>query len=63
MGTICSCKDEVLIGGLVFLNNWVIRSETSNALGKIILRDQYKQKEEIIFCDEKVIVPSILIQK
>ena len=22
-------KDEVLIGGLVFLNNWIIRSETS----------------------------------
>ena len=58
-------KNEVLIGGLVFLNNWIIRSETSNALGKIILRDSKTNKEEdIIFCDEKVIVPSIsLIQK
>ena len=58
-------KNEVLIGGLVFLNNWIIRSETSNALGKIILRDPKTNKEEdIIFCDEKVIVPSIsLIQK
>ncbi len=58
-------KDEVLIGGLVFLNNWIIRSETSNALGKIILRDPKTNKEEdIIFSDEKVIVPSIsLIQK
>ena len=27
-------KNEVLIGGLVFLNDWIIRSETSNALGK-----------------------------
>ncbi len=58
-------KDEVLIGGLVFLNNWIIRSETSNALGKIILRDpKTSQEEEIIFSDEEVIVPSIsLTQK
>ena len=58
-------RDEVLIGGLVFLNNWIIRSETSNALGKIILRDpKTNQEEEIIFSDEKVIVPSIsLTQK
>ncbi len=63
--TFVAAKDEVLIGGLVFLNNWVIRSETSNALGKIILHDPKTNKEEeIIFCDEKVIVPSIsLIQK
>ncbi len=60
-----NAKDEVLIGGLVFLNHWIIRSETSNALGKIILRDPKTNKEEeIIFSDEKVIVPSIsLIQK
>ena len=25
-------KEEVLIGGLTFLNNWIIRSETSDAL-------------------------------
>ncbi len=58
-------KDEVLIGGLVFLNNWIIRSETSNALGKIILRDpKSNNEEEITFSNEKVIVPSIsLIQK
>ncbi len=60
-----NAKDEVLIGGLVFLNSWIIRSETSNALGKIILRDpKTNQEEEIIFSDEKVIVPSIsLTQK
>jgi oligopeptidase B len=58
-------KEEVLIGGLVFLNNWIIRSETSNALGKIILRDPKTSKEEeIMFSDEEVIVPSIsLTQK
>ena len=30
--TFIPAKDEVLIGGLTFLNNWIIRSETSNAL-------------------------------
>ncbi len=63
--TFVPAKDEVLIGGLVFLSNWIIRSETSNALGKIILCDpKTNEEEEIIFSDEKVIVPSIsLIQK
>ena len=28
-------KNEVLIGGCTFLKNWIIRSETSNALNKI----------------------------
>ena len=58
-------RDEVLIGGLIFLKNWIIRSETSNALSKLILRDPKTNKEEeIIFSDEKVIVPSIsLAQK
>ena len=58
-------RDEVLIGGLVFLKNWIIRSETSNALSKLILRDPKTNKEEeIIFSDEKVIVPGIsLAQK
>ena len=58
-------RNEVLIGGLVFLKNWIIRSETSNALSKLILRDPKTNKEEeIIFSDEKVIVPSIsLAQK
>ena len=60
-----NAKDEVLIGGLVFLNHWIIRSETSNALRKIILRNpKTNEDEEIIFSDEKLIVPSIsLIQK
>ncbi len=63
--TYVAAKDEVLIGGLVFLSNWIIRSETSDALGKIILRDpKTNEEEEIIYSDEKVIVPSIsLIQK
>ena len=58
-------RDEVLIGGLVFLKNWIIRSETSNALSKLVLRDpKTNEEEEIIFSDEKVIVPGIsLAQK
>ena len=32
-------KDEVLIGGLTFLNNWIIRGETSNALDKLFVRN------------------------
>ena len=58
-------KSEVLIGGLVFLKNWIIRSETSNALGKLFLRNPKTNKEEeIVFSEEKVIVPSIsLIQR
>ena len=60
-----AAKDEVLIGGLVFLNDWIIRSETSNALGKIFVRNvKTNVEEEIKFADEKVIVPGIsLIQR
>ena len=55
----------MLIGGLVFLNNWVIRAETSDALGKLFVRNlKTKKEEELFFADEKVIVPSVsLIQK
>jgi len=58
-------KNEVLIGGLVFLKDWIIRSEISDAIGKLILRNpKTNYEKEIIFSDEKIIVPSIsLIQK
>jgi oligopeptidase B len=53
-------KDEVLIGGCVFLKEWVIRSETSNALGKLFVRNiKTNLEEELIFSDEKVYVPEI----
>ena len=60
-----TAKNEVLIGGLVFLKDWIIRSEISDAIGKLILRNPKTNKEEeIVFSEEKVIVPSIsLIQK
>jgi len=63
--TYIAAKDEVLIGGLVFLNDWIIRSETSNALGKIFVKNiKTNNEEEIKFADEKVIVPGTsLIQR
>ena len=57
-------KDEVLIGGLAFLNDWIIRSETSNALGKLIIRNPKTGEEnDLNFVDEKVIVPSISLKQ
>jgi len=58
--TYIPAKDEVLIGALVFLNNWEIRGETSNALGKIFIKNiNTNKEEEIEFTDEKVIVPGV----
>ena len=53
-------KNEVLIGGCVFLKNWIIRSETSEALDKLFLRNiNTNIEKELIFSDEKVYVPNI----
>ncbi len=57
-------KDEVLIGGLTFLKNWIIRSEISNALGKIFVKNlESKIEKEIEFTDERVIDPGISLQQ
>ena len=58
-------KDETLIGGLTFLNNWIIRSEVTNALGKIFVKNLKNEKEEeLIFSDEKVFDGGVsLVQK
>ncbi len=57
-------KEEVLIGGLVFLNDWIIRSETSDALGKLIIRNPKTGEEnDLNFVDEKVIVPGISLKQ
>ena len=53
-------KDEVLIGGLIFLENWIIRAEKSNALGKLFVKNNKTEvEEELLFSDEKIIVPGI----
>ena len=58
-------QEEVLIGNLVFLKDWILRSEISNALSKIYVKNKLTNKEEeILFTDEKVIEPGIsLVQK
>ncbi len=53
-------KKEVLIGGLTFLKNWIIRSETSNALDKLFVRNiSTNIEEELIFSDEIIYVPGV----
>ena len=57
-------KDEVLVGSFVFLKNWIIRSETSDALDKLFIRNiNTNKEEELIFSDEKVYVPSISLKQ
>jgi len=59
-----TAKEEVLIGGLVFLKDWIIRSETSNALGKLIIRNPKTGEEnDLNFVDEEVIVPGISLKQ
>jgi len=56
--TFIAAKDEVLIGGLTFLDNWIIRLETSDALDKLFVKNlTTKKEEELIFSDEIVYVP------
>jgi len=58
-------RDGVLIHGLTFLKNWIIRGETSNALDKLfVLNTLTNIEEELIFSDEIVYVPGVsLTQK
>ena len=59
-----SAKNGVLIGGLTFLKNWILRTEVSDALQKVFVRNINTNKEEqIIFTDEKVISPGISIMQ
>ena len=58
-------KEEVLIGGFVLLNDWMIRSERVDALPKLFIRNlKTNQEEELIISDEEIISPGMtLIQK
>ncbi len=59
-----SPKNETLIGSLLFLNNWIIRTELTNALDKIFIRNIItNEEEELIFTDEKVYDPSISLRQ
>ena len=63
--TFIAAKEEVLIGGLTFLKNWIIRSETSNALDKLFVKNiTTGREEELIFSDETICVPgATLLQR
>ena len=62
--TFIPAKSEVLIGGLTFLNNWIIRSETSNALDKLFVKNiSTNLEEELIFSDETVYVPEVTLSQ
>jgi len=57
-------KNEVLIGGLVFLKNWILRSEVSDALDKLFVKNvSTGLEEEIVFSDEKVYVPNVSLRQ
>ena len=57
-------RDEVLINGCIFLKNWIIRSETSNALAKLFVKNTKTNiEEELIFSDEKVYVPGVSLMQ
>jgi len=53
-------KKEVIIGGYDFLDDFMIRGETSNALPKLFVRNlKSNEEEELRFADEKVWSPSV----
>jgi oligopeptidase B len=57
-------KKETLIGGLTFLNNWIIRSETSDALDKLFLINKKNgMEEELEISEENVCVPSVSLKQ
>jgi len=57
-------KDEVLVGGFTMLNNWMIRSETINAIPKIFVKNLLTNKEEeLLFTEEEIFSPSISLKQ
>ena len=57
-------KEGTLIGGLTFLRGWIIRSEVSDALAKIYIRNiKTNTEEELKITEEKVISPGISLKQ
>jgi len=57
-------KDEVLVGGFTMLNNWMIRSETINAIPKIFVKNLLTNKEEeLLFTEEEIYSPGISLKQ
>ena len=63
--TFIPAKKETLIGGITHLKKWMIRSEFTNALDKVYVRNlETNFEEELIFTDESVYDADVsLIQK
>ena len=63
--TFIPARNEVLIGGLTFLKDWIIRSETSDALDKLFVKNiSTGIEEELIFSNENIYVPGVsLVQR
>ena len=48
-------KKETVIGGLEFLNNYILRTEKSDAIAKLFVRNiKTNKEEEIKISDEKI---------
>ncbi len=59
-----TAKAGTLIGGLTFLNNWIIRSEISDALSKIYIRNvKTNEEEELKITEEEVITQGISLKQ
>ena len=57
-------KEGTLIGGLTFLKDWIVRSEVSDALAKIFVRNiKTNEEEELKITEEKVISPGISLRQ
>ncbi len=58
-------KEEVLVGGFIFLNNWMVRSERVDAIPKLLIRNlRTNKEEELKISDEEIISPGMsLMQK
>ena len=60
-----AAKNETIVGSLDFLDNYILRAESTNAIPKIFIRDiKNNSEEELLISDEPVGSPGIsLMQK
>lgn len=57
-------KDETIIGGLIFLDNYIIRTEMSDAIPKIFIRKlDANIEEELIISKEQVGTPGVSVMQ
>jgi oligopeptidase B len=57
-------RDEVLIGGFVLLNDWMIRSERIDALPKLFVRNlKTNTEEELLISNEEIISPGMSVMQ